>query len=328
MHKRALIVLAALILLAVSAPDLRAQDARAQDYPTRPITLIVPFPPGGSTTIMARIVAERMSANLGQQIVVDNRGGAGGTIGTRAAARSAPDGYTLVLGYTGTLAIGPSLYPQAGYDPRKDFAAIGLIGTAPSVLVVHPLVQARSVDELIKLAKEKGELQYGSPGVGTANHLSAALFAHQAGIKLTHIPYKGSGPAMNDLVGGHIPMMFVPIPVAHGSIAGGRVRGLAVSSIKRSALLPELPTVAETGLPGYDVALRYGLAAPAGTPRPIIERLNKELNLALTSEDVKKRLTTEGAEAISGTPEDYAADIDREEAMWSALVKQIGVRAE
>jgi tripartite-type tricarboxylate transporter receptor subunit TctC len=184
------------------------------------------------------------------------------------------------------------------------------------------------VGELIKYIKDKGELQFGSPGAGTLNHLAAELFAQMAGVKLTHIPYKGSGPAMNDLLGGHIPMMFVPIPVAHGNIAAGTLRALAVTTAKRSPLLAELPTMAESGVAGFDVSLRYGLAAPAGTPPPIIARLNKELNAALASDEVKKRLATEGADPISGTPEDYAADIDREEKMWSSLVRRIGIKAQ
>jgi tripartite-type tricarboxylate transporter receptor subunit TctC len=325
MRRRLTLLVAAVFAVLIALP---APDATAEDYPARPVTLIVPFPPGGSTTIMARIVAERMSASLGQQVIVDNRGGAGGTIGTRAAAKSAPDGYTMVLGYTGTLAIAPSLYTNPGYDPRKDFAPIGMIGTAPSVLVVHPSVPAKSVSELIKYIKDKGELHFGSPGAGTLNHLAAELFAQLAGVKLTHIPYKGSGPAMNDLLGGHIPMMFVPIPVAHGNIAAGTLRALAVSTSKRSPLLADLPTMAESGVPGFDVSLRYGLAAPAGTPPEIVDRLNKELNAALASDEVKRRLATEGADPISGTPKDYAADIDREEKMWSALVKRIGIKAE
>ena len=305
------------------------QTVRADDYPSRPVTLIVPFPPGGSTTVMARNVADKLSAQLGQQVVVDNRGGAGGTIGTRTAAKAAPDGYTILLGYTGTLSIAPSLYANPGYDPRKDFAPIGMIGTAPSVLVVHPALPVKSVAELIAHAKAAtAPVQYGSPGVGTANHLAAELFANAAGVKLTHVPYKGSGPVMNDLVGGHIPMSFVPIPAAIGNVQGGRLRALAVTSAKRSSLLPDLPTVQEAGLPGYEVALRYGLVAPAGTPRPIIERLNKELNAALASDEVKKRLSTEGAEALPGTPADYAADIDKEEKKWSAIVRKLGLKVE
>jgi len=300
--------------------------AIAQDYPTRPITLIVPFPPGGSTTIVARIVAEKMSDALGQQIVIDNRAGAGGTLGTRSAARSAPDGYTIALAYTATVAIGPSLYPNVGYDPRKDFAAIGMIGAAPSVVVVHPSVPAQSIADLIKLAKDAGNYQYGSPGVGTVNHLTTELFAYTAGLRMTHIPYKGTGPALNDLLGGHIPLMFVPIPAAHGNVAAGKLRALAVTGAQRSKLMPEVPTIAENGLPGFDVALRYGLVAPAGTPRPIIERLNKELRAALATEDVIRRLAIDGAEPLSTTPEEYAADIDREETKWSQVVKAIGLR--
>jgi tripartite-type tricarboxylate transporter receptor subunit TctC len=304
-------------------------SAQAQDYPTRPITLVVPFPPGGSTSVVARIVAERMSAALGQQIVVDNRGGAGGTIAARAFVNAAPDGYTIFLGYSGTIAVAPSLYPNVGFDPRKDFAPIGRIGSAPAVLVVHPSFPARSVAELIALAKEKpGAVNFGSAGVGSLTHIAAELFASMAGVKLMHIPYKGSGPVLSDLLGGHIPMSFTPIPVAHGPVAAGMLRALAVTSAKRTGLLPEVPTVAETGLPGYEAVLRYGLLAPKGTPRPIVERLNKELRAALQSEEVLKRLATEGAEPLPSTPEEYAADIDQEEAKWSAIVKAAGIKAE
>ena len=320
-------IIAALWVMAgfVSLP----QTVRAQDYPNRPIILIVPFPPGGSTTVMARNVADKMAAALGQQVVVDNRGGAGGTIGTRTVAKAAPDGYTILLGYTGTLSIAPSLYANPGYDPRKDFAPIGMIGTAPSVMVVHPSIPVKSVAEFIAYAKaQAASVHYGSPGVGTANHLAAELFANSTGVKLQHIPYKGTGPAMSDLVGGHIPMMFVPIPAAIGNVQGGKLRALAVTSPKRSALLPDLPSVQETGVKDFDVALRYGLVAPAGTPRPIIERLNKELNAALALPDVQKRLVTEGAEALPGTPEAYAVDIDREEKKWNALVRKLNLKVE
>ncbi|MGE5773557.1 MAG: Bug family tripartite tricarboxylate transporter substrate binding protein [Hyphomicrobiales bacterium] len=303
--------------------------AQADDYPTRPVTLIVPFPPGGSTTVMARNVADKMSTALGQQIVVDNRGGAGGTLGTRSAAKAAPDGYTILLGYTGTLAIGPSMHANAGYDPRKDFAPIGMIGAAPNILVVHPSLPVHSVAELIAYAKKApAPLQYGSPGVGTVNHLAAEYLASETGIKLQHVPYKGNGPAVTDLLGGHIPMMFLPIPVALGNIKAGSMRGLAITSAKRSSLLPDLPTLAESGVPGFDVALRYGLVAPAGTPPAVIARLNKELNAALSSDEVKKRLATEGAEALPGTPEAYAADIDKEEKKWGGLVKRLGLKVD
>jgi tripartite-type tricarboxylate transporter receptor subunit TctC len=303
--------------------------ARADDYPSRPVTLIVPFPPGGSTTVMARNVADKMSAALGQQIVVDNRGGAGGTLGTRFVAKAAPDGYTILLSYTATMAIAPAMNANAGYDPGKDLAPIGMIGFAPSVLVTHPSLPVHSIAELISHAKAaSAPLQYGSPGVGTVNHLAFEYLATETGMKLQHVPYKGNGPAMSDLLGGHITMMFLPIPVALGNIKAGTLRALAIASARRTSLLPDLPTVAESGVPGFEVALRYGLAAPAGTPPAVIARLNKELNAALAAEDVKARLATEGAEALPGTPEAYAADIAGEEKKWGGLVKKLGLKVE
>jgi tripartite-type tricarboxylate transporter receptor subunit TctC len=298
--------------------------SRAEDYPSRPITLIVPFPPGGSTTVMARIVGDKLSAALGQQIVVENKGGAGGTIGTRFVAKAAPDGYTILLSYTATMAIAPAMNPNAGYDPRKDLTPIGMIGFAPNVLVVHPSLPVHSISDLIAYAKAApAPLQYGSPGVGTVNHLAGEYLANEAGV-----PYKGNGPAMGDLLGGHIPMMFLPVPVAVGNVKAGTLRGLAITSATRSNLLTDLPTLAESGVPGFEAALRYGLAAPAGTPPAVIARLNKELNAALASEDVKNRLATEGAEAVPGTPEAYAADIDVDEKKWGGLVKKLGLRVE
>jgi tripartite-type tricarboxylate transporter receptor subunit TctC len=315
----------AAVLLALAAPVA----ASAQDYPARPIVLVSPFPPGGSVSLVARIVAEKMSETLGQSIVVENRGGAGGTIGARYVAKSAADGYTLLLGYTGTLAIGPSLYANAGFEPRKDFAAIGRIGSAPTMLVVHPSLPVHSVAELIAYAREHpGKINYGSAGIGTVGHLAGELFATTAGLKLTHVPYKGTGPAITDLLGGHIPMMFTPIPTAHGQAESGLLRALAVTSARRSSLLPDLPTVAESGLPGYEAALRYGLVAPGGTPRAIVERLNKELRLALAAEDVRQRLATDGTEVLPSTPEEYAADIDREETSWSKVVNALGLKGE
>ena len=303
--------------------------AAAQDYPNRPVTLVVPFPPGGSTNIVMRIIADKLSELLGQQIVVDNRAGAGGTVGTRSVAKSPPDGYTISLGYTGTLAVGPSLYPNVGYDPRKDFAAIGRVATAPNTLVVHPSFPAKSIAELIAYAKANpGKVNFGSAGVGTVSHIAGEYFASEAGIKLIHIPYKGTGPAITDLLGGHIPMAFAPIPASHENAKSGNLRMLAVTSLTRSTLMPEVPTIAESGLPGYEAVLRYGLVAPAGTPRPIIEKLNAELNKALASDDVRKRLALEGAEPLPGTPEDYAADIDREETQWAKVVKASGAKAE
>ena len=315
----------AALALGLSGPTL-AQD-QLKDYPNRPITLVVPVPPGGSTTIVARIVADEMARMLGQSIIIDNRGGAGGTIGTRTVAAAEPDGYTIALGYTGTLAIGPNLYPNVGYDPRKDFAPIGRIGTAPNTLVVNPSFPAKTVAELIANAKANpGKVNYGSAGNGTVSHISGEYLAVQADIKLVHIPYKGTGPALSDLIGGHIPVAFAPIPATHENSQAGTMRMLAVTSLTRSALLPNVPTIAET-LPGYEAVLRYGLVAPAGTPRAIIDRLNKELNAALRSQEVKKRLATDGAEVLPSNPEQYAADIDREVGQWAKMVKASGAKA-
>lgn len=301
--------------------------AQAQQYPVRPITIVIPLPPGGSNDIIARAVADKLTAGLGQPVVVENRAaGASGTVGARSVAHSAPDGYTLLLGYTSTLATAPSMLHNIGYDPRKDFAPIGLIAWAPSLLLVHPSLPVRSVRELIAMMKASPEpFQVGNPGTGTVNHLASELFARQAGLMIEPIPYKGSAPLSTDLMGGHVKVGFNPIPVSRAAIDARLIRALAATSMQRSTLLPDLPTVAEAGLPGFDAVLNYGLLAPAGTPRPIIERLNKELRAALATEEVRRRLLQEGAEPAPGTPEEQAAVIDREETKWSALIKSIGI---
>jgi len=308
--------------LCLSAP------ADAADYPDRPITLVVPFPPGGTNNIMARAVADKLSQSLGQQVVVENRsGGAAGTIATRQFARSAPDGYTLLLAYTSNLASGPNLFPDVGYDPRKDFSPVGLIARASAILVAHPSLPAKNVAELIALMRKTGPtFQFASPGVGTVNHLAAEMFAKKAGVKFTHIPYKSSGGAMTDLIGGHVLVQFTPIPVARGAVESGAIRALGVTGLKRFALMPDVPTIAESGLPGFDVSLSYGILAPAGTPRPIIDKLNKDLDAALATEEVKKRLLNAGAEPVAGTPEDYARVIDQEETMWGELIESAGLK--
>jgi tripartite-type tricarboxylate transporter receptor subunit TctC len=243
-------------------------------------------------------------------------------------AKSAPDGYTLVIGGTGTLAINPTLYPNAGYDPRKDFAPIGLIATGALVVLVHPSVPAHSVGELIALAKkEPGKLNYASAGPGSGIHLGTELFAGMAGIRLTHIPYRGTAPALNDLLGGHVDIYFSSLPPALGLIAEGKVRALAVTGSRREPALPDLPTVAEAGLPGYEAVLHYGIAAPAGTPRPIVDKLNAALREALAAADTRAAMASAGVEPMPSTPEDYAADIDREETKWSRIVKQSGAKA-
>jgi tripartite-type tricarboxylate transporter receptor subunit TctC len=301
-------------------------DAQAQSFPNRTITLVIPFAPGGSTSIVGRVIADKMSELLKEKVVVDNRPGAGGT---KAVAKSDPDGYTILLGYTGTLGIGPSLYKNVGYDPRKDFAPIGLIGNAPNSLVVHPSFPAKTLAELIAYAKANpGKVNFGSAGAGTVSHITGEYFARSAGITLVHIPYKGTGPALTDLLGGHIPMAFAPIPASHANVSAGMLRALAVTSTTRSGLLPDVPTIAESGLPGFDASLYYGLVAPAGTPRPIIDKLNRELRAALASNEVKKQLGLDGTEITPGTPEDYADFIDKDEKKWSQLVKASGVEQE
>jgi tripartite-type tricarboxylate transporter receptor subunit TctC len=317
---------AALLAIAFS---IFAGAASAQDYPSRPITLIVPYAAGGGNDVMARIVAEKMSRTLGQQIVIENKGGAGGSIATRQIAKSAPDGYTLGLGGTGTLAINPTLYPNVGYDPRKDFAPVGLIASSALVVLVNPSVEAKSIGELIALGKrEPGKLNYASAGAGSGIHLGSELFATMAGVRLTHIPYKGSSPALTDLIGGHVAIYFSSLPPAISIVREGKVRALAVTGPKRSPTFPQLPTVAEAALPGYEAVLHYGIVAPAGTPRPIIDKLSAALNAALADADVRARIVADGAEPLPGTPEDYAADIDREETKWSKVVKASGARVE
>ena len=317
------------LLCAAVVLGLSASTAQAQNYPARPITLVIPFAPGGSTSIVGRGVAEKMGELLGEKIIIDNRAGAGGTVGTRAVAKADPDGYTLVLGYTGTLAIGPSLYKNVGYDPRKDFAPIGMIGNAPNSLVVNPSFPAKTLAELIAYAKANpGKVNFGSAGAGTASHITGEYFARSAGITLVHIPYKGTGPVLTDLLGGHIPMAVAPIPASHSNVAAGKLRALAVTSTTRSSLLPDVPTVAESGIAGFDASLYYGLAAPAGTPRPIIDKLNKALRDALASDEVKRQLGNDGTEITPGTPEDYGAFIDKDEKKWAQLVKASGVEPE
>ena len=319
-----------LLLRALTLVALTATTASAQDFPSRPITLIVPYSAGGGNDVMARVAAEKMSRSLGQQIVIENRGGAGGSIATRQGARAVPDGYTLALGGTGTLAINPTLYPNVGYDPRKDFAPIGLIGTSALVVLVNPSVPVKSIKELIAYAKANpGKMNFASAGTGSGIHLAAEYFKVQAGIEMTHVPYKGSGPALQDLVGGHVAIYFSSMPPALGLIKEGKVRALAVTGPKRSDIMPELPTVAEAGdMPGFEAVLHYGIVAPAGTPTAIVNKLNIALRAAVMSDELKAKLAPDGTEPLASTPEEYAADIDKEETKWSAIVRKSGAKAE
>ena len=321
--RRAFVAGSAAALLARSGP------ASAADYPDRPITLIIPFPPGGSTTIVIRSVSDKLGEALGQQIVIDNRAGAGGTVGTRALAKSDPDGYTIGLGYTGTLAIGPNLYSNVGYDPRKDFSSIGRIATAPNTLVVHPSFPAKTVQEFIAYAKANpGKVSFGSAGIGTVSHVCGEYFASSTGIKLVHIPYKGTGPALSDLVGGHIPVAFAPIPATYELSKSGSVRMLAVTSLMRSTLAPEVPTIAEQGVPGFEAVLRYALVAPAGVPRPIVDRLNGLVQQIIKDPEVIKRYNDLGFIMTGSTPEAYMEKLKFETERWTKVVKDNGIKIE
>jgi tripartite-type tricarboxylate transporter receptor subunit TctC len=305
-----------------------AGGAAAQDYPSRPITMIVPFPAGGGVDAIGRILAERLSAALGQQVVIENRGGAAGVIGTRAAARAAADGYTLAMATSGTTSINPSLYAEPGYDVARDFRPIGLIASTPIVVMSNPAYPAKTIAELIALARASGRLDAGTPPPGTENYLAAELFRSMTELDVTIVTYKGTGPLNNDLLGGHVSIAFNTLAPALGNIQGGQLRAIAVAAAERSSLLPDVPTVSESGLPGFEAAVRYGLLAPAGTPPAIVERLNRELRTITSSADMAKRIADQGGEPLTSTPEGYAADIARESAKWGPLIRRLGLKVE
>jgi tripartite-type tricarboxylate transporter receptor subunit TctC len=320
---------AAVLVAAHAIVACTVTPALAQTYPTRPVVIVVPFAAGGGNDVLARLLAQRMGAALGQQFVIENRPGAGGTLGARAVAKAAPDGYTLMVGHSGVFGIAPSLYANPGYDPRKNFAPIGLIGSYQQVLVVHPSLPVRTVADLIALAKkEPGRITYATAGIGSGSHLSTELFAAMADVKLTHVPYRGTGAMQADLAGGHVAMSITTLPSVISAVRGSLLRAVAVTDAVRSPMLPELPTVAEAGVPGYAAVIHYGMVAPGGTDRVIVNRLNAELRAALASEEVRARIADEGGDPLSGTPEQQAADIDAEEAKWGALVKKLGIKAE
>jgi len=311
------------------ATMLAAMNAAAADYPARAVTLVVPYPPGGGVDAMARVVAAKLSEAMHAQFVVDNRSGAGGTIGTRAVAQAAPDGYTLLLGHTGTISINPSLYAHAGYDPRKDFAPIGLVASMPVALLANPSFPAKSIAEFIAMAKkDPGKFNLGTSALGTGGYMCAELFKAEAGINVAIIPYKGTAPVMNDLLGGHVPIAFGVLPPALGNIAAGKLRAVAVTSKKRFSLLPDVPTFDESGLPGFEAVLHYGLLAPAGTPKEIVDRLSEEVRKLVDTPEVQTQIHNEGGDPMTSTPAEYAADIDREETKWSALVRKLGLKVE
>ncbi|MGB6537844.1 MAG: tripartite tricarboxylate transporter substrate binding protein [Xanthobacteraceae bacterium] len=306
--------------LAVSLPMLAA----AQDYPTRPITLIVPYPPGGGVDLVGRLVGQKLSAALGQQVVVENRGGAGGMIGTRDIAHAKPDGYTL-----GIMLTGISLSPNAGYDVNKDFSPIGLIASTPIFVVANPSLPAKSLADIVTLAKKRpGKIAIGTPPSPTLNYFATKLFDLVAGVDTITVTYRGTAPLTTDVIGNHVPLGFDTIPAAISNVQSGQLRAIAVTGAQRSAALPDVPTAAESGLPGFDAVQYYGVTAPAGVPRAIVERLNKELRTMLADAAFKKRLIEAGDDPAPGTPEQYAENIKREEGKWAALIKKLGLKVE
>ncbi len=311
------------ILGVVFAVNTFGQDA----WPTRAVRMILPFPPGGGTDILGRLIAERLSASIGQPVVTENRGGAGGNVGAEAAARSAPDGYTIVL-VAPSLAISPTLYSKINYDPVKDFAPVSLVATVPNVMITQPSLPGQ-LQEFIAFAKAKpGALNFGSGGAGTSNHLAGELFNIVTGAKLVHVPYKGVNLAMQDVLAGNVHLVFIGIPAAAPHVKAGKLRALAVVAPQRSSALPDVPTVAEAGLKDFEVTTWYGVLAPAGTPPPVVRRLNAELVKIMHAPEMKEKLTATGTEPLTSTPEEFAAYIKREIAKWGDVVRKAGVKAD
>lgn len=310
---------------AFAAGHSQAQQA----YPTKPIRMICPFPPGGTTDVVARLVAQKLTEAWGQQVVVDNRPGAGGIIGTEIVTKAAPDGYTVLLGSITTHAVNPALYKKLNFDPVKDFAPVSLVVSSPQLLAVHPSVAAKSVKELIALAKAKpGQLNYASAGTGTSPHLTFELFKSMAGIDVVHVPYKGTGPAITDLIGGQVQMMITGVVALMPHVKSGKLRGLGVTSAKRVAALPDLPTIIESGIPGFDVSSWFGVFLPGGTPKPIVAKMNAEIRKILEVPEVRQRLIGQGADPASNTPEEFAAYVKAEMARWGKVVRDTGAKAD
>ncbi len=317
---------ATLGLLALFAAALYA-NASAQPYPSKPVRLIIPFPPGGSNDVVGRMIAFQLSERLGRQVVADNQGGAGGIIGTEAAAKSQPDGHTLLL-ISSAYAFGASMYTLP-YDPATAFAPVALLGTGPVVLAVNSKLPVDSLKELIALAKEKpGELNYASAGVGSFQHLASALFKLQSDLDIVHVPFKGGGPAMMDVIAGNTQIAIGSLIQTLPHLKSGRLKALGVGSAKRVPALPDVPTISEAGVPGYEATNWWGIVAPAGTPRPVIERLHKELSVILASAETKKRFESEGGEAAQMSPEEFGRFIAAETDKWARVVKEAGIRPE
>ncbi|MBB5223576.1 tripartite-type tricarboxylate transporter receptor subunit TctC [Amaricoccus macauensis] len=318
--RRAMMMAAA--LAAVALP------AAAQDYPTQPVTLVIPFAAGGSTDVVGRIIAERMAQELGQQVVVENRAGAGGSLGAGTVARAAPDGYTILMGTVATHALNPLILAQSPYDPVKDFAPVSLLIIVPNVLAVNPELPVKTVQELIDLAKEKpGELAYASSGNGTPLHLSGELFKSMAGVDIEHVPYQGSGPALTDVIGNQVPIIFDNLPSASAHIKSGTLRALGVTTAERAPSFPDVPTIAET-LPGYETYTWNALFAPAGTPPEIVAKLNAAALAAVADPKVAERMDEFSAQIVGSSPEELAAHVEAEMAKWKPVVEGANIKAD
>jgi tripartite-type tricarboxylate transporter receptor subunit TctC len=316
------------LALAVALALSLALDAAAQTYPAKSIRLIVPFPPGGSADILARAIGQKAGEGLGQSLVVENRPGAGTAIGAEALAKSAPDGYAIMIGTVSSHAINPALNPKLPFDPVRDFTPVSLVASIPFAMIVHPSVPAKTVQEFVALARaQPGTLNYSSAGSGTSNHLAGELLKSMTGIDIVHVPYKGSAPALNDLISGQVSLMFDLVLTAAPPVKSGSVRGLAVTSAQRSSVLPDLPTVAES-IPGYEVSAWFGVFAPAGVPQPVVQRLNAEFVKALQQPDLRQRLASQGAEPLTSTPDEFAAYLRSEIEKWAKVVKAAGMKAD
>ncbi|MGZ5163022.1 MAG: Bug family tripartite tricarboxylate transporter substrate binding protein [Burkholderiales bacterium] len=324
MLKGSSIVLAA----AVAMLSSRAEAAEVPQYPVKPVRLIIAYAAGGGTDTVGRVFAQKLSEGLGRQIIVDNRPGANGNIATEVAVKSPPDGYTMIMGNVGPIGVNPHLYKLA-FDPLRDLAPVTLIATAPLLVVVHPSLPVNSLKDLIALAKrEPGKLSYSSAGVGSSNHLAGALFNIEAGVDVVHIPYKGAAPALTDLIAGQVQLSFQTLPSVGGNVKSKRLKPLAVTSARRASTYPEVPTAAEAGLKGFEVSAWYSILVPAGTPRPIIDRLNGEIQKALKQKDVVDRLQAEGAEVAGTSPEEFGDFMRRETVKWGRVVKLSGMKAD
>ena len=318
-----------MVLLCASVTALASGAALAQAWPARTIRIIVPFPPGGGNDVVGRLIAQKLTERIGQQVIVENRAGANGIVGLQALMQAAPDGYTLGVGAAGPMAVNPFLYDKLPYDPNKDFAAISNVANFPLMLVTHPSVAAKTTRDLVALAKAKpGTLHYSSPGSGNSGHLAGELFNTLAGIKTVHVPYKGQGPALTDLIAGQVQMLYSSIPSVLPHVKQGQLNAIAVGSAKRVPSLPEIPTIAESGVPGYEAYSWAGILAPAATPKDIVARLNREIVEVLKQKDVAERLISQGAIPVGDTPEQFAAYIKAENEKWGAVVRAANIKVD